>query len=138
MTADVPVDFRRGRESGSLDNCNDHTTHLWKLLEWRKHLFFSVMMRDEVPFAPSVQTWTCEVNIHQNITEIQPLTTDNEQFENVNLSQTTSVAVQCHVEDGSRSVGCKSLSTGTTDSRRHDPTTDSGHRRDINTSIKTA
>ena len=66
------------------------------------------MMRAEVPYARSVQTLTCEVNVHPNLTEIPPLTTDNAQFEHVNLTQTTSVLVQCHLEDGSRSVECKS------------------------------
>ena len=80
---------RCGREFGRLDNGNDQTPR--KLSEWRKQLY-SRMMRDEVPFAPSVQTLTCEVNVQQNITEIPRLITDKEQFEHVNLLQTTSVS----------------------------------------------
>ena len=45
------------------------------------------MKRDEVPFALFVLTLTCEVNIRQNLTEIPALTTDNAQFEHVNVSR---------------------------------------------------
>ena len=73
MTTEVPLDCR-GREFGRLDNCNDQTP--WKLSEWHKQLSYR-MLRDEVPFAPSVQTLSCEVDTHWNLTEILPLTTDN-------------------------------------------------------------
>ena len=46
-TADVPVEFRRVREFGRLDHCNDQTP--WKLSEVQTHLY-SRMMGDEVPF----------------------------------------------------------------------------------------
>ena len=127
-----------GREFGRLDNGNDQTPR--KLSEWRKQLY-SRMMRDEVPFAPSVQTLTCEVNVQQNITEIPRLTTDKEQFEHVNLPQTTSVSFGRWLAKGRLQV----VSSGTADLRRHEATADSGHcrawekaRRDRNASINTA
>ena len=83
MTTEVPLEFRRGREFGRLDTCDCQTP--CKLFERRKQLY-SRVLRDEVPLASSVQTLTCEVNSHQNLTEIPPLTTDTAQYEHVNLS----------------------------------------------------
>ena len=56
------MNFRRGREFVRLDNCDDQT---WRLSEWRKRLYCRVL-RDEIPFALSVQTLPCEVNNNQN------------------------------------------------------------------------
>ena len=59
------MEFRRGREFGRRDNSNGQT--LLKVSE-RKQLY-SRIMRDEVPFARSVQMLTYEVNIHAHLTE---------------------------------------------------------------------
>ena len=65
-------------------------------------------MKDEGSFAPSVLTLTRDVNIHLDLTEVPPVTMDNKQFLYIKLTQTSSVLVQCHLEDGSRSVDGKS------------------------------
>ena len=70
------------RNSADLDNCNNQTS--WKLSK-SFHLL-----------------------IHQNLSKIPPLTTDNAQLEHVNQTQTTSAPVQCQSENGSGNVICES------------------------------
>ena len=100
------MQFRCGRDFGRLDNSNGQT--LWKLSEWRRTIVFPHGERRGVPCVPSLQTLTCKMNIHQIVTEIPLLVTDNAQFEHVKLTRTTLTLVQCNSENGPRSVGCES------------------------------